>query len=194
MTTNHSARVHPVHWCAFPLVIVKPFRKRKSVLFVIILKEGMYTACLGKLFQSWATHTLNRESESESCSVLSNSLQPHGLYSPWNSPGQNTGVGTFPSPGDLPNQGIELWSPALQADSLPAEPQGKPKNTGVHSLSLLQGIFLTQELNQGLLHCRQILYQLSSEGSPKVKFAQSCPTLWDPMDRLLFPRPEFWSG
>ena len=37
-------------------------------------------------------------------------------------------------------------------------PQGKPKNTGVGSLSLLQWIFLTQELNQGLLNCRQILY------------------------------------
>ena len=49
----------------------------------------------------------------------------------------------------------------LQVDSLPAEPQGKPKNTGVGSLSLLQQIFLTQELNQGLLHCRLILYQLS---------------------------------
>ena len=56
----------------------------------------------------------------------------------------------------------------LQADSLPAETQGKPKNTGVGSLSLLQGIFLTQELNWGLLHCRQILYQLSYQGSPKV--------------------------
>ena len=44
---------------------------------------------------------------------------------------------------------------------LPAEPQGKTKNTGVGSLSLLQGIFLTQESNRGLLHCRQILYQLS---------------------------------
>ena len=41
----------------------------------------------------------------------------------------------------------------------------KPKNTGVGSLSLLQGIFLTQELNQGLLHCRQIPYQLSYPGS-----------------------------
>ena len=60
--------------------------------------------------------------ESESCSVISDSLRPHGLYSPWNSPGQNTGVG---------------------------------------SLSHLQGIFPTQESNQGLLHCRQILYQLS---------------------------------
>ena len=70
----------------------------------------------------------------------------------------------FPSPGDLPNPGIEPRSPALQADSLPAEPQGKPKNTGVGTLSLLQEIFLTQELSQGLLHCRQILYQLSYQG------------------------------
>ena len=49
----------------------------------------------------------------------------------------------FPSPGDLPNPGIEQGCPSLQADSLPAEPQGKPKNTGVGSLSLLQQIFLT---------------------------------------------------
>ena len=66
------------------------------------------------------------ESESERHSVMSNSSRPHGPYSPWNSPGQNTGVG---------------------------------------SLSLLQGIFPTQESNQGLLHSRQILYQLSYQGS-----------------------------
>ena len=51
-----------------------------------------------------------------------------------------------------------------QVNSLPAEPQGKPKFTGVGSLSLCQWIFLAQESNQGLLHCRQILYQLSYEG------------------------------
>ena len=45
------------------------------------------------------------------------------------------------------NPRIEPRSPVFQEDSLPAEPQGKPKNTGVGSLSLLQGIFLTQELN-----------------------------------------------
>ena len=67
----------------------------------------------------------------------------------------------FPFSRDIPNPGIKPRSPALQADSLPAEPQGKPKNTGVSSLSLLQRIFPTQELNQGLLHHRQILYQLS---------------------------------
>ena len=60
--------------------------------------------------------------KSQSHSVMFNSLWPHGLYSPWNSPGQNTGMG---------------------------------------SCSLLQGIFPTQESNPGLLHCRQILYQLS---------------------------------
>ena len=74
----------------------------------------------------------------------------------------------FASPGDFPNPGIQLRSPALQADSLPVEPQGKSKNTGVGSLSLLQELFLTQELNQGLLHCRWILYQLSYQGSPCI--------------------------
>ena len=59
---------------------------------------------------------------------MSDSLQPHGLYSPWNSLGQNTGVG---------------------------------------SLSLPQEIFPTQGLNPGLQHCRQILYRLSYQGSPK---------------------------
>ena len=67
---------------------------------------------------------------SESCSVVSNSLRPHGLYSSWNSPDQNTGVG---------------------------------------SLSLLQEIFPTQESNQGFLHCRRILYELSYEGIINIK-------------------------
>ena len=72
----------------------------------------------------------------------------------------------FPSPGDLPSPGIESRSLALQVDSLPAEPQGRPKNTGVGSLSHLQQIFPTQELNWVLLHCRWILYQLSYQGNP----------------------------
>ena len=94
---------------------------------------------------------------------MSNSLQPHGLYSPWNSPGQNTGVGSCSL-----LQGIEPRSPTLQADSLPAEPPGKPKSTGVGSLSLLQRIFPTQKSNWGLLHCRWILYQLSHKGNPRI--------------------------
>ena len=51
-------------------------------------------------------------------------------------------------PGDLPKPGIKPRSPALQADSLPAKPPGKPKNTVVGSLSVLQGIFPNQELNR----------------------------------------------
>ena len=69
------------------------------------------------------------ECESESYSVVSDSLWPHGLYSSGNSPGQNTGVG---------------------------------------SLSLLQGIFSTQGSNPGLPHCRQILYQLSHKACPTI--------------------------
>ena len=65
---------------------------------------------------------------------MSDSLQSRGLYSPWNSPGHNTGVG---------------------------------------SLSLLQGICPTQGSNPGLLHCRQILYQLSHKGSPLT-----CPHIY----------------
>ena len=100
---------------------------------------------------------------------MSDSLWPHGLYSPWNFLGQNTRViSQFPSPGDFPNLGIKPKSPALQADSLPAEPPGKPKNTGVGSFSLLQWIFPTQGSNPGLLHCRQIHYQLSYKGSPRI--------------------------
>ena len=67
----------------------------------------------------------------------------------------------------FPNPGFEPRSPTLQADSLPTEPPGKPKNTGVGSLSLLQRIFPTQESNRGFLHCRQILYQLSYQGNQK---------------------------
>ena len=53
--------------------------------------------------------------------------EPTRLLRPWDSPGRNTGVGLpCPSPGDLPNPGIEPGSPALRADALPSEPPGKP--------------------------------------------------------------------
>ena len=60
----------------------------------------------------------------------------------------------------------------MQADSLPSEPLGTPKNIGMGSLSCLQRIFLTQESNQGLLHCRRILYQLSYQGSSELGLLQ----------------------
>ena len=118
-------------------------------------------------------------SESESCSAAAKSLQscptlwdprdgnPPGSPVPGILQGRTLEWVAMPSPGDCPNAGIEPRSPTLWADSLPSEPPGKPKNTGVGSLSLLQGIFPTQELNQSLLHCRWNLYQLSYQGSPK---------------------------
>ena len=73
-----------------------------------------------------------------------------------------------PPPGDLPKPGIKPRSLALQVDSLLSEPLGKPKNTGVASLFLFQAFFLTYKSNQGLLHCHQILYQLSYQRSPLI--------------------------
>ena len=115
------------------------------------------------------------------------------MYSPWNSPGQNTRVGSFSLlQGIFPTQGlnpgIKPRSPAFQMDSLPAEPQGKPKNTEVGSLSFLQQIFPIQKSNKGLLHCRRILYQLSYQGTSAAaaaKSLQSCLTLCDPIDSSL---------
>ena len=69
-----------------------------------------------------------------------------------------------PPPRDLPSVGSKPGSPAMQADSLPSKPPGKPKNTGAVVIPS-PGEFLTQEVNHGPLHCRQILYQLSYQGS-----------------------------
>ena len=81
--------------------------------------------------------------------------------------------------------GLEPTSPTLRVHSLPSETPGKPKNTGVGSLSTLQGIFPTQELNWGLLHCRWILYQLSYQGSP-IKTRVLC--------KYTFQQPQLWTG
>ena len=90
------------------------------------------------------------ESESVSHSVVSDSLQPHGLqptrlFCPWGFSRQFYWSG-LPCPlGDLPNPGLNPGLPHLE--TLLSEPPGKSKNTSVGSLSLLQGTFPTQELN-----------------------------------------------
>ena len=96
------------------------------------------------------------------CNLMDSS--PPGSSVLGDSPGKNTGCHGFLQ-GNLPNPGIEPRFSALQVDSLPSEPPGKPKNSAVGSLTLLQWICPTQESNQGLLHCRWILYQLSYQGS-----------------------------
>ena len=73
-----------------------------------------------------------KERKQRSHSVVSDSWQPRGLLRPRDSPSMEFsrqeywGGLSFPSPGDLPNPGIEPGSPALQADALPSEPPGKP--------------------------------------------------------------------
>ena len=112
------------------IVCMHLFPTLHSVMSLSSLKStvlGVFT--LGKLADTRNQDSSSLEKESESHSVVSNSLQPHGLYNPWNFPGQNTGVG---------------------------------------SLSLLQGIFPTQGSNPDLLHCRWILYKLSHKGSPRI--------------------------
>ena len=89
--------------------------------------------CLSHRFATFSFVSMDL-SESESHLVVSDSLQPHGLSSarlicPWNSPGQNTGVGSH---------------------------------------SLLEGIFLSQGSNPGLLHFRPILHHLNHQGSPGI--------------------------
>ena len=112
---------------------------------------------------SGVQHNLWEWSESESCSVMSDSLWPHGLYSPWNSLGQNTGVG---------------------------------------SLSFLQGMFPTQGSNPGFPHCRQILYQLDHKGSPSIlecvaypfskQIFQTQESNWGPLHcRQIFYQPSY---
>ena len=118
-----------------------------------------------------STECTKKKKESESHSVVSVSLQPHGLYSPWNSPslGQNTGLGSLSLlQGIFPTHGSNPGLPHCKQILNQLSQQGSPRILGVGSHSLLQGILSTQELNQGLLHCRQILYQLSYQGSHRV--------------------------
>ena len=115
------------------------------------------------------------------CSDAQSYLILHGLQSNrllclWNFSSKNTEVGyhflqkgIFPTQGSNPHLlGFLNW----QADSLPAEPQGKPKNTGVYSLSLLQEIFPTKGSNPCFPNCRWILYQLSYQGYAAIKYMQ----------------------
>ena len=133
----------------------------KSLSRTVFTKNGSIKCTEHFLLVSYSL----RCSESESCSVMT----PWTIQSMEFSRPEYWCGWSFLSPGDLPNPGIEPRSPALQTYSLPAEPPGKPKNTGVGSLSLLQQTFPTQELNQGLLHYRQIRYRLSYQGSPCTK-------------------------
>ena len=104
---------------------------KMALFYILTMVVGTWIYTCAKIHRTGEEKQSWSYCESESCSVVSDSLQPHGLYSPWNSPGQNTGVG---------------------------------------SLSVLQGIFPTQGSNPGLPHCKQILYQLSHKANPLLYY------------------------
>ena len=109
-------------------------RERKGTRLRLCSEMG------AKPYRAFSAGPGKNERESESHSVVSDSLRPHGLYSSRNSLVQYTGVS---------------------------------------SLSLLQGIFPTQGLNPGLLHCRQILYQLSHKGRMScIQMTEKEPKYW----------------
>ena len=151
------AQTH-VHWVsdALYLILCHPLLLLPSIFLSIRVFSNESTLCI-RWPKPWSfsfsispsneylglISFRKRKSESESRSVVSESLWPHGRYSPWNSPGQNTGVG---------------------------------------SCFLFHGIFPTQGLNSGLLHCRQILYQLSHQESQS----------FDWFDLLVFDNFQEW--
>ena len=133
---------------------------------VLYFPASQTRKCLGHTWDSSLVFPFSRGSESFSENGASYIL-PIRFLCPWGFSRQEYWSGLpCPPPEDHLKPGIKLRSPALQVDSIPSELPGKPKNTGVGSLSFLQEVFLTQELNQGLLYCRHILYHLSYQESP----------------------------
>ena len=111
--------------------------------------------------QRWALCPVR---ESESCSIVSSSLQPHCLFNLWNSPGQNTEGSLSLLQGIFPNEGSNPG--LLHCRWIVYQLSHKESPRILEWVSLLQWIFPLQELNWGLLYCRRILYQLSHQESP----------------------------
>ena len=122
-TVPWQTEMYPFYWAIskapwYHLGILRLFLSSKLIPFTFLqvfdsLKRQHFSEMnfgalsFSLLFRSLVSIAIySFSSESESCSVVSNSLQPHWLYSPWNSPGQNTGVGGCPLlKGIFPTQG-----------------------------------------------------------------------------------------
>ena len=135
------------------LLSISSFRKGMQMLNKIYLWESRLFTFYWQI-TIWNTHTLilkvlpRRERKWKWLSLVWLFATPWPIQSVEFSRPEYWSGQPYLSRGDLPNPGIEPRSLTLQVDSLPAEPQGMPKNTGVGSLSFLQQIFLTQESNR----------------------------------------------
>ena len=132
------------------------------------------------------------DSESISCSVLGDSLRPHGLqpiglHHPQNSPGRNIGVGSHAL-----LQGTKPRSPTLQADSLQSEAPGKPVEIQV-LMKLLERLVVCSQLPQLWCSFRELLPPPRGQGStensfqsPRSILALTTGWAWRLLQKLLF--------
>ena len=124
------------------------------------------------------------QSKTESRSVASDSLQHYGLYSPWNSPGQNIGIGSHSLlQGIFPTQGSNPGLPHCRWFLYKLSHKGSPRILEWVAYSFSRGSSwprnqIKDPALQGLLQCRQILYQLSYQGNPSERGQSQKTTSW----------------
>ena len=143
------------------------------------------------------------ESESESHSVMSNSLRPQGLYTLWNSLAQNIGVGSLSLLQEIfPTQGLNSGLPHCRQILYQLSYKENPRTLEWVAYPFSSRSFQPRNQTwvemQGLLHCRQILYQLNYKGSSEGKWKSLSPfwlfaTPWI-IQSMEFSRPEYWNG
>ena len=157
-------------------------RKRKkrprtdNVLFFLIWLLVTWVYSIGKihqtvdLFEHSSVYVLVKVAQS--CPTL---WDPHGLYSPWNSSGQNTGVGSLSVlQGIFPTQGSKPVLPYCRQILYHLSHQGSPRILEWVAHPFSRRSSQPGGSNRGLLHCRCILYQLSYQGSPNMLYV-ICP-------------------
>ena len=164
---------------------------------------------------SYNSLLLPNKPESESRSVVSNSLRPHGLYSPWNSPGRNIGVGSLSLlQGIFPTQGSNPGIPHCRWILYQLSHKGSPRVLSVQFSSVTQlcPTLWPHELQHARPHCQFSNAVCLREFSLPTIFVnplhvcllsrfscvQLCASLWmvahqAPLS-MGFSRQEYWNG
>ena len=129
LSLNLFWRLHLIILSKWPFLFHFLYMLKKNTLIwrIHLVETSVFFFHLSFTWRWKVFLTTNTNEKSESRSVVSDSLQPHGLQSMEFSRPEYWSGWPFPSPGHLPNSGIKRRSPALQVDSLPAQPPGKPK-------------------------------------------------------------------
>ena len=165
---------------SFSLFLLKPKQNkhlpRNSIytflwIDVFFILEIIYL-CLLTFCTHWALRPTSKQSEWKSLSHVWLFWVPTDYTSPWNSPGQNPGVGSLSLLQEIfPAQQGWTQVSRIAGRFFTSWTSGKPKNTRAGSLFLCQQILPAQESNRGLLHCRRILYLLNYQGTLQANFS-----------------------